>query len=166
MDEWGICHREGLQASFWGSMDYELDQHLSYTNRKFWHSLEETKTIFYLLIEACRLVAINVVPPIAGELFLTENSSVGAQKRCSLFSLTPIVTDMISLTPCFYVRVHSRHSWYMSTREGSVGYFVVNWIVVARYARNFMQILLFLFVMWFEHWSIHRLWLIEWLVML
>jgi hypothetical protein len=63
------------------------------------------------MIVAGRLVAVNIVPPVAGELLLVENCSVGAQEFRSLITFASIVAHMVGLATGLDVGVHSGNGW-------------------------------------------------------
>lgn len=98
-----------------------------------------------LIIMRC-LVTVNVVPPIAGEFFLVENGSVGAQERCTLVAFATIVAHVISLTAGFYVGIHTRHGRHITTVEVGRRHFMVDRIIVTGHTGNLVQILTFFLV--------------------
>lgn len=91
-------------------------------------------------------VTVNIVPPIASEFFLIENSAVGAQERRTLMAFATIVADMVGLATCLYVCIHAGNSWYIAAMEISLRNLVIDGVIVAGYSWNFIQILSFLLV--------------------
>lgn len=81
------------------------------------------------LIVVDSLLALDIVPPVTGEFFLIENSTICTQERCSLISFTAIVTDVIGLAAGLHIGIHTRHGGDMGTRERGVWHFMINRIV-------------------------------------
>lgn len=110
------------------------------------------------LIIASRLAAVNIVPPVAGELLLAEDGAVGAQEWGTLMTFTAVVTDVIGLTSGLDVGVHSRGGGHISTVETGLWYWMVDGIVVAGNPGNLIEILLFLPL---TVWMVLFVWVIE-----
>lgn len=87
-------------------------------------------------------MAVHVVPPIAGEESLIEQSAVGAEETAALLSLPSIVAYVIRLAASLGVGVHARKSWDVVAAEGGVWNCVVNGIIVSRHSGNVLKLLL------------------------
>lgn len=107
-------------------------------------------------IETDSFLALNIVPPVTGELLLIEYSTVCAEERCTLVALASIVAHMVSLTPSLHICVHTRNGRDIVATELCVRHLVVNGIIHTRYTGYFIQILFILgpFMMFRLRWII------------
>lgn len=118
-----------------------------------------------LIVVLC-LLTVHIVPPIARELLLIENRSVGAQKLGALIALATIVADMVRLTARLHVGVHTRRCRHGATMKIGVRHFVQYWIVDARRSRNLAKVLTLWFTrLFWRHFSIVRLRLVVGIVL-
>jgi hypothetical protein len=68
-------------------------------------------------VESGRIGAVDIVPPVAGELLLIEQSAVGAQESSTLVTFAPIMANVVGL------KSHNRCQNYAQiqhTRDESV----------------------------------------------
>lgn len=86
-------------------------------------------------------LTLDVVPPVAGELLLIENGSIGAQERGSLISFATIVTGVIGLAAGFDVGIHSGDGGDVRTAETGVRNFVIDRIVHSGFAGDLAEVL-------------------------
>lgn len=109
-----------------------------------------------LPIETDSFLALNIVPPVTGELLLIEYSTVCAEERCTLVALASIVAHMVSLTPSLHICVHTRNGRDIVATELCVRHLVVNGIIHTRNTGYFIQILFILgpFMMFRLRWII------------
>lgn len=100
-----------------------------------------------LLVEAGGLLALYVVPPVAGELLLIEDGAVGAEKRGALVTLASIMANVIRLTARLHIGVHARRGRDIVAAEVGMGHLMVDRIVHARNSGYLVQILLLLMML-------------------
>lgn len=110
------------------------------------------------MVVAGRFLALDIVPPVAGEFLLIEQRTVGAEEGRALVSLAPIVAGVVGLAAGFDVRVHAGDGGHVATVEAGVRHLVVDRIVDTGHAGNFAKVLLvLLLVVW-------RVQLVLWIV--
>lgn len=109
-----------------------------------------------LLIETDSFLALDIVPPVTGELLLIEYGTVCAEERCTLVAFASIVAHMVSLTPSLHICVHTRNGRDIVATELCVRHLMVNGIIHTRYTGYFIQILFILgpFMMFRLRWII------------
>lgn len=93
-----------------------------------------------LVIGRC-LAAVHIIPPIARKLFLIENGAVGAQKGGALMAFAAVVAHVIRLAAGLRVGIHAGHGRHAAAMEAGRRHLVVDGVIVARHAGDFVQVL-------------------------
>ena len=101
------------------------------------------------LVKRDGLRTVDVVPPIASELGLVEQSTICAEERGSLLTLATVMAYVVGLATSLHVSIHARPHRNMVTGEAGVWHAVVYGEVDARSTRHVAKVLwLLVFTQW------------------